>query len=203
MKLPPLPSQTDGTEEANDPNTSVVSHSDHHAASAAYPSEKMAGPPLPTRQSTGPLLPPRPAITKQYSSQSFYSTEDQAEVTAASGDMPPSYEGGIEHLAAAQNTTKGSAVPSRSTEGMTDAEKREWAEHWRQEDELARGMEGTRLEQPNMGAGADDGLGSAPVHAPVLATGAETTTGMIVGEDTVAPAVGVSNLSGEEKESLR
>ena len=171
VKLPPLPSQTDGTEQVNDPQTSAISHSDDHSdhslpgypaekagIASAYPVDKPAAPPLPMRTaSTGPLLPPRPVV-RQFSSQSHYSTDDGGEAAG----LPPAYEeeGGVSaghgEAQGARGPTgaeleqleMGPANPSRSTAGMTEAERAEWEEHWKQEDDavLAKQLEAIEMD---------------------------------------------------------
>jgi len=97
-------------------------------------------------------------MSKQFSSQSYYSIDD-----GAAEQMPPVYvaEG---KEAETQKLSASGMDPSRSTAGMTDAERQEWEEHWRQEDEeLARALETTKLDQhgPEAGLMAPPAVASA------------------------------------------
>lgn len=159
LKLPPTPDQTDGTEFESDPETERVRHSDHQPLDSGFTlppprsNAALAPPPRhPSRTaSPGRRLPPRPPIVHQQSSQSHYSdAEDDSDIP------PPQYESGNAgraHVVTYPDDKK--AAPGRDTTGMSESERLEWEQHWREEDDeaLRQALEASKLDEGSSGQG--------------------------------------------------
>jgi hypothetical protein len=157
LKLPPTPDMTDGTEHESDPETERISHSTSSPSLSPSTAGRFGStvpPPIPARGGA-PLLPPRPPLGQQHSSQSFYSTEGDAELHETN-EMPPAYQDGMSgsgSVPAAKDEKRSEVEVEREKqlERMTEAERAEWKQHWADEDQEAlRGsMAATTLgEQP-------------------------------------------------------
>lgn len=128
---------------------------------------------VPSRTASGgvPKLPPRPVFTSQHSSQSHYSDalDETEELPPPGYDAPPYAEEpgvgsgsgvGVAGLGLGHDGQGGHGYPAdvkktavelereQAVQGMTEAERAEWEQHWREEDDeaLRKALESSKLD---------------------------------------------------------